>query len=380
MRHAQIDALRGLALLGICVINVWMLAYGYQQTHLAYYPRLDGAADTLSMGAVVWLAEGKFYPIFAFLFGAGYWLMRQSARRAGLLADFANIYRRRLRWLLAAGVLHGCLLYAGDILTMYALTGMVLVQVADRRPKALLRVIRTCLIYLLVCYGLGVLADVGAGMRSAWQGERLSDSIAAFRLAQQHSWVAMLPARVSAYLMNQLGVILALPELLCLFLAGVLSVRLGVLTRPQRHRARLRRWMLAGLGLGLPLNALLAWQALDELNGRPGSWLNLLDDIGVFLHPLLAFGYVAGFLLLVPRMVAWLAPAGRMALTNYLSQSLLGVLILSPAFSRPQLLLYCAAVFLAQCLFSQWWLRRHPIGPMEAIWRRYTYRDAKIEG
>jgi uncharacterized protein len=160
-------------------------------------------------------------------------------------------------------------------------------------------------------------------------------------------------------------------------------VRLGWLTEPQRHRHIWRRVCAVGLGLGLPFNLLAAtailWQTADPYQT---TFNTLLLELLLYAGgPLLAAGYVAVLMLAGPALMAalarWLAPVGRMALSNYLAQSLLGTFLLQGwglawgARLRPiEMLALALAIMAAQVWISRCWLARFRQGPVEALWRR----------
>ncbi len=183
--------------------------------------------------------------------------------------------------------------------------------------------------------------------------------------------------------MNVFGFIFFVPHAALLFLLGVFAVRLGYLTRPERHRALWRKVLVIGLALGVPFNA---WWALEALNYTdqllPASMgYTLAESLLGLVGPALGAAYIAAFMLARKPIAAWLIPVGKMALTNYLMQSLALVLLLQgvglglgAVLARWQLLALCFAIMPAQLLFSRWWLARHEQGPVEAAWRRFSAR------
>lgn len=359
---------------GILLVNVWGFVFGYTGYRYGVAETAISVADALAVCFVAFAAEQKFYPIFAFLFGAGLVL----AGRRLPLPDALAFQRRRLRWLLGCGIVHGSLLWLGDILTAYALAGFWLVSAARQRPRKVLRILRAVvLINLLILATLAMLslrydADVG---------RQIIDSAAAHLVYSEGSWGAIARARLADYGSNVFALAIFLPRIVLLMLLGILAARLGYLSRPQRHRAfwmRLRRF---GLLAGLPLNAWWAMVALGTMrNPAAPPPLALLVTFMIDLAgPLLAAGYVASWML--ARPARWLAPVGRMALSNYLAQSLLLMLLLQgfalglgARLPRAGLVLLCLPIMLAQLLWSHWWLAHHRMGPLEAWWRAYSER------
>ena len=110
-RHAHIDALRGIAVFGILLVNVFSFIWGFNALRYGVLPANASLFDILSVAFVAFFAEQKFYPIFAFLFGASFVLITRSAtQKLGRWSDAELLYRRRMKWLLACGVVHGTLI------------------------------------------------------------------------------------------------------------------------------------------------------------------------------------------------------------------------------------------------------------------------------
>jgi uncharacterized protein len=381
-RIAHIDVLRGMAVFGILLVNVWSFVWGFGALR---YGAIAGPSwlDRGVVFAVALLAEQKFYPIFAFLFGAGFALQARSLRRR--LTDQGQVHaalRRRFRWLLGCGMLHGLLLWAGDILTVYGATGFLLLRLLDAR----LWVVRASLRNWGLLWLMVLAASVALSLPSTGQDAgdaRQEQAIAYIEEAQEARAIytggtasEVAAQRLSDYLAVTSGSLLLVPHLMVLFLLGICSVRLGWLTAPRRHALLWRRVRGIGLLVGLPLN--LAWAAAAATEAANPLAAPAWGELAYALLPLggslLAAAYVATLLLargpLMRLASAWLAPVGRMSLSNYLMQSLLGVCLLqgtvlgaqvSPAWLLPIAL----AIMLLQSLASRWWLSRYAQGPME---------------
>lgn len=386
-RSPRIDALRGLAVFGILLVNVWSHVYGFSSFRFGVMDSAMPAADQVLVFFTAAFVESKFYPIFAFLFGAGFAL---QTRAHGDLDAATAQYRRRLAWLLGCGIVHGTLLWFGDILTSYALVGFWLAGKAGLRLAQLVRSLR---ILVVVNAGVAVLWVAGAIYMSSMDLEQLVAQVA--ELHRTHavytsaSWRDIAHERLVDYGANMSNLIVFAPRLMLLFLLGVLAVRLGWLTQPERHRRAWRTVLGVALLAGLPLNlwwGVVAVQTtLDPLSQSLASGIaaGLADIAG----PCLGAGYVALFMLARPTVLAWLAPVGRMALTNYLAQSLLLSLLLQgvglglgAVLPRTGLAGICVALMLAQLALSHWWLRHHSQGPVEALWRRYSRSSNSTAG
>lgn len=386
-RSARIDALRGLAVFGILLINVWGFVYGYTALRYGVVEASATSGDRLAVFFAAAFAEQKFYPIFAFLFGAGFSLqMRSLAEKSGL-ETAKEIYLRRLKWLLAVGLLHGTLLWFGDILTAYALTGFWLLRRAGESWPEIRQSIRFAVIVNLGLLLLTAIIMATIANMADYGAETAADALHANDVYTNGGWVEVTKSRIGDFGINISGFWLFVPRIALLFLFGVTAVQLGWLTHPERHRALWRRILLIGVFIALPLNVwwgyeALSWALEPETESRTVHMASLVLEIA---GPALAAAYVAVFMLAGERVMnavsAWLAPVGRMALTNYLAQSIAcGLLLqayglgLGAILSRAQLMGVCAAIMLAQILISRWWLSSHDQGPIEALWRRYTYR------
>jgi uncharacterized protein len=382
-RSSRIDALRGLAVFGILLVNVWGFVYGYSLFTVSAHSALSAAGE-LSVFFVAAFAEQKFYPVFAFLFGAGFALQTGGLRAPGPALDAVKAtYLRRIQWLLVVGLLHGILLWFGDILFAYAVTGLWLVNKAGRKLSDLansLRVLVVVNIAIVIGYGAATLAFFDGGASEI--AIQVHDALAQHAAFTQGSWGDAALARLQNFGANVMGFLVFVPRLALLFMLGVFAVRRGWLTRPEQHRGLWRKVLIIGLAFGLPLNqwwGLLSVAAVaDPFHPPPGYtvFTLALDVYG----PLLAAAIVATFMLARERFCALLIPVGKMALTNYLGQSVILMLLLQgfglglgAVLTHAQLMVLCATVMLAQLAFSHWWLARHAQGPVEALWRRHTY-------
>ncbi|MNR82291.1 hypothetical protein D3C72_130470 [compost metagenome] len=392
-RYAHIDALRGIAVFGILLVNIWSFVWGFNSLRYGVLPPDATLYDLLSVAFVAFFAEQKFYPIFAFLFGASFVLITRAAKaRLGRWSDAEQLYRRRLKWLLACGVVHGTLIWFGDILTVYAIAGFwVLAGLANARLRRVYKHLYVWLgifsALLLTNFFLGTQLFSSDDLIAQSKGEVLAVE-AARTVYSYGSYLRIAIQRISDYLSVTTQSVFILPHIAVLFLLGVIAVRRGWLTQPWRHTAFWRKVRLIGFVIGIPFNlvwaTLIVSEAIDPLHPSPYSYVAYawLPVGGVCL----AAAYVACFMLAAQDvqgwLAKWLAPVGRMALTNYLLQSILcSVLLqgfgfgLGGSLSPAAWLLIAFAVMLLQLLASRWWLSRHAQGPLEAWSRRYINKS-----
>jgi len=384
-RIERIDALRGGALLGILQVNIQSFTWGAGEP-LGYLARPPSAGESALYFLQAAFVEGKFYPIFAFLFGVGIALQTRKLRRqnCGDRAATAAAYRRRLMILLVLGIAHGLLLYCGDVLSAYALCGLVFVAIAPTRPRPLVVFTASCWavallsIFLPVVFGTAVDSDEAA--------EQIPASVAHAHAVYCHGgFVAQLGQRWIDELWQQIGSIpFFWPQVIALFALGAMAGRMGWLQHPGRHPKVWRRARWIGLGVGLPCALLGAAMSLARARNQPGAesgW----DEVVLGASSLLASAYVAAAVHAFDRpwgrtLCRWLASAGRLSLTNYVGQSLAMAALLSgwglglgANASRAQLAALALALFAAQVAFSRWVLANYRQGPLEALWRRWTY-------
>lgn len=331
-REPLVDALRAWALLGVLVVNAQSTLTGPWGSPLGLPTPADSAAAWGAFGVVAWLFQGKSYPLLAFLFGYGQALGRRGghARR-----------QTRLRRLIMLGVLHGSLLFAGDILTFYGVFGLALLALGRLRARALWRLL-WCWVALAVGMQLLALFVLGRGAAPPFGPT----------YASVQGPTEFLAVNASAYGSALIGgVVVFGPELMALMTAGLLAGRLGLLRRA-RWRPLLTRTARWALPLGLLANAVYAVAATHVSTGvaHPPLWVGLIGPLGW----LLAAGYAAALAQAWHthrgrRMLAALAPLGRRTLSAYVGLSLLLALALSGAGLRLPLgsaaLLLCALAF-----------------------------------
>lgn len=312
-REAAIDALRALALLPVIVVNFT----GY--ANLPYggaLMRPDGTVlGDLGTGWVAALLQGKGYQLLMFLFGYSLSL----AARSGTSPAQA---RRRLQGLLVLGLMHGFLLYMGDILGAYALLGFFVLARVRLRARALLRWV----------WGLGGLALVLAGWLLALTHSQ-SDAMGAASpsLAALSSswawWISNALGYASALL---IGTLLMAPEALCLMLLGVLAQRLGWLRARRWEKARQRwaRWAVPLVLVNLAVGAL----AVGLFKGDEAQADGGLSFLSMLLGPLSLASWVSWTVQhwRAHGVPAWLSEAGRQTLTPYLLSSVTAVAVWSP--------------------------------------------------
>ncbi len=355
------DLLRGLAILGILCVNM--------QDFAGYDEWTQSGANRAAQVLIDVLLNGKFISLFAMLFGAG---MLTIAQRAGSQAAGGWRLLRRLLWLLLLGSAHFVLVWHGDIISLYAVLGLILLLPLLARPPA------------------WALAAGGAGLCLWWLALRIHDALPAnpgarysfgLTLPPDTAWTDLLRQRFYGFPADlYAGADYTLPGLLGVPLRGMAAQRCGVRARPQRFRPLLWGLLAGGALLGLPLGGVLAWLNAQATESA-GLW-----EVPVRLSGglLLGLGYAGAVGLLVAAgRTGWLtvfAGPGRLALSNYLAQSLVMTTLFYPygfdlygkLGALPCLLLALGLGGL-QLWLSGRMLRRYRQGPVEWLLRRLVY-------
>jgi uncharacterized protein len=379
-RVVWLDVLRGLALFGIAQINFPSFAAGNLPTLVLF----DGAPDAASrslFALVEFAIAAKFYPLFAFLFGYGHVIQRRNLNALGILPE--TILYRRYAALLVLGAIHGTLLFFGDILTLYAICGMILTfSFRARLPFSQLTLMFAVIsvLELTLAYAQDGATPVLATLIASHHDEL--GQLAQGRLAD------VMVLRANAYvasLLTQLAVFL--PQLLMLMCAGALAAERQLFEHALAHRRIFGLMLAIGILAGVPISVALAAIMYTLAQGEHAGVLWNLSDLcadAAFVLTLAVIGALGRCAARapqpLPRPLIWLASTGQMALTNYLVQSLLMVFIWyssAPWLSRhhPFALLWTMslAVCALQVVWSHHRVKSGKQGPFEALWRRYTY-------
>ena len=379
-RIAALDVLRGIALFGIFIMNMPGFSHSVFAPPPPDLPPLDAW--------VSWLRDllfaGKFNLMFGLLFGIGFHLQlgRLEAARPG--SGAVAIYARRLAVLLAIGLVHAALLWSGDVLVVYAVLGFGLLAIRRWSDRAVLSLLVFCLVFPAIAEALRpLLLSISTEAIGAFEVEDyLLSNDAAFGHGSFLDAMAETLRVFAWYYRSALGAYslgVFYVQMATGILLGVLVGRRGWVERLPALREPIRRAHLAALGVALLAGALsLAFSAL----GATG-----LDTLAKSLgRPALMAFYALSVLRLLawPGAARWLRPfalAGRMPLSNYLLQTLLGLVVfygwglgfwnrVSPSV---EVALATGLYFFVQLPLSAAWLARFRYGPVEYVWRRLTY-------
>jgi uncharacterized protein len=417
-RISSIDVLRGVAVLGILLINIedFGLLHSNKSAAGTEWVGVFVPAHLSHQAIAAWVAlrtlfEGKMRAIFSMLFGAGVVLLTSRLERRGDGTRVADIYYRRTLWLLAIGVAHAYLLWEGDILYGYAICGLFLFPFRHLAPRRLIllgalalaiSVPRAAAVAVhrgdLRARAAAASADKAAGKTltkaqndaiADWEeitddyqpgADTLREMNADYHAGYGHLFLRR--AQLVRYVESSDFYGWAFFDSMGMMLMGMGLLQLGVF-----GAARSRRFYLAmiavGYGLGLPIGAAASY----------GFYINRFDPVKVVwltatydpARIAVAFGHIGAVMLIVkssrlPWLTRTLADVGRMALTSYLGATLICTTLfngygfgLFGSLRRHQLYLVVLGIWIAQLVFSCLWLRRFHFGPVEWLWRSLTY-------
>jgi uncharacterized protein len=410
-RLRTLDVVRGAALLGILLMNI--LIFGMPFAAYAN-PNLWGGNDPLNVAvlAVQWvLFDGKMRALFSMMFGAGIALFFQRALARENSVRVADLFSRRMLWLILFGALHGWLIWAGDILYAYGLFGLLIFPMRNVSPRKLLITAGIALVLLslaVVGFGFSRRSTRDAAMaaraveaqgqpltkeqqdaKEAWDEvynaalpskDKLQEEVDNYRL----SYVSALRQRVPMMRKFNFTPVYFPPafDIWALMLIGMALFKLGVL-QGERSPGFYARLAIAGYSIGIPLNALSTYGMISSnFDIVASTFWNAPYQIG---RVSVALAHAAVLILIVKgARLRWLTnrleAVGQMAFSNYIAHSIICALIFyAPGLrmigqlQRYQLYFVVLGVWIFNLTWSPIWLRYFRFGPLEWCWRSLTY-------
>ncbi len=402
-RIGSLDFLRGIAVLGILIINIE--TFSYPDSWSPFANGYHNNTDHWTRFVVYTLAQGKFFGMFALLFGAGFYMFLERLEAKGSGIKALDLYARRLIWLFIFGLIHAYLIWDGDILYHYAACGFFLFPFRSLNQKQLVLAI----VLLVLVVGFNALENTMnlkeryssyESALSVPEADRTEEETTAIDRWERRTSRGMPDTTRTGPVRNTVWEsILTNTEhqevndgkvyyqglffrTLIMMMMGILLYRSGIFTSPARWRFY---WpiTLTFLLLALAQNAARYYQWTFEYDQPVMDYGKSL--LFAFNKETLAVAYILflnGIYHLFSRRLAgsMVCQAGRMALTIYIMQSILcGLLFygyglgMFNTLSRTQLLIPVVLIWVVQLLFSRWWLSRYKQGPLEALWRRLTY-------
>lgn len=376
-RIELLDIIRGIALFGILLANMAIFSYPFIYLSIDRIEWWTDPLNTTVNWLITFLAEGKFYPMFSFLFGLGFMLFIAKAEQKGVYAP--RLYRRRAFVLLAIGLIHALFIWMGDILVTYALLSLLLLVFRHRKPSTILKWALSLLIIPALLFSL-LLGSVPDGAENA-----ASDSVQysaqlteqALQVYGNGTYGEILSFRIFELMMMYINSIFSLPTVLGMFLLGMYVYRIDFFQQAHHYKKQLRIAWLTGLIIGLPLSLIYASKAANDA----------LEIISMLIGgPALTIFYLVSLYYLyekasIRKTMKIFAPAGRLGLTNYLMQSIICTTIfysyglgLYGQAAPWQTTLLAVGIYILQILLSHLWLKKYAFGPAEWLWRKLTYK------
>ncbi len=392
-RKDILDFLRGIALFGILLVNI---SYFNSPvfTQAGGYILWDDLYNKITKWFIWFFFEGKFYPLFAVLFGAGFYFFINKAEQS--IRTAISRYRMRLLYLLLFGMLHVLLLWYGDILIVYSLFGFIMTLFAGASE-------RTIIIWAIVFILLPIvitLIMVGSIELMMMIPEAAEEIEVALELQEEHSmdfikqalavyssgtFAEIFNVRINEYLFSLNGIIFMFPNIVSLFLLGLLLARNKIFHNISVGVEKLKMFFYWCLPVAVVLNISYVYFG-ERASMMAPDWNSFIMiasfSIGgpammlVYIY-LFSFLYVKG---VFRNIGGYISKTGRMAFTNYIAQSVICTTIffsyglgLYGKVNYWQGILIALAIYPVQLIWSHYWLEHFRFGPVEWLWRTLTY-------
>ncbi|MBG9211528.1 DUF418 domain-containing protein [Mammaliicoccus sciuri] len=369
-RIFSIDALRGFSLLGILLMNILTFAYPYQIINpFEFFQHQDGAWFKISSLFII----ASFYPIFAFLFGYGLSIMYQNSLDKGL--NYYPMITRRLLFLLLLGIIHGVFIFYGDILSTYALLGLIAIIFVRLKPQYTLIALSIGIGIFVLLYLLPMILLKDVTQIESFVG--LQELERVNNILSSADYVSIIGFNLKYFGMNIANAILVGPfSILPIMLFGIYAHQINWFNKIKQHK---NLYMVIGvvvliLGLAIKMIQIV-------LEGSVTSQL-MSQMIG---GPIVALSYIMFFVILcedqtVRKILTPLQSIGKLSLTTYISQSIICILIfygvgLNYYGKLPVLTIYIIGIviYCVQLIVSYLYLLRFKQGLLEKLWRKVTY-------
>ncbi len=389
-RIMTLDVIRGFALLGILLANMaFFKTPAIQESgfFMNSLPLDGGVWDVSASLFIDTFILGKFYPMFSLLFGLGFYLFYERANSREL--DGRKLFKRRLVFLLGIGLIHLVLIWSGDILFTYAIAGFALLLFVNRTPKVILAWGISLIAGMTLLLGLFVTGGnfvLQSKMGGSLQEETRAGIDEAYRVMSEGGFAEILLHRLD----NEVFLILSNSPFFFFFVLGIFLIGLymgkkGWFRDVEAHMSNWKKLRLHAGWSGIILTALFIGLTYDFL--PVPYWLGsaLGQGLNITAGPLLMLFYVSAAVLYLHNkqpgfFTGSLAAVGRMALTNYLLQSIIAVFLffgygfgLFGSVGAFAGMLTALGIYVLQVIGSRLWLQHFRQGPMEALWRKWTY-------
>lgn len=409
-RIQSLDVMRGIVLFGILLMNI----NGMALAHAYGDPTVSGGStgwDLYTWITTNMLFEGTMRALFSLLFGAGMFILLDRLEKKGAGIKAADIYFRRLMWLLVFGLIHAYLiLWTGEILFSYALMGLLVYSFRNMAPKKLI-------ILALILFSIGTVwnyADYKSDVKFRdnvvmakqfkSEGKALTDELKTAKVKWEDLQKERSPEAIAEYNANMkkdyFGVVAFLApinlhfekyylfrydvwDILSMMLLGIAFFKLKILSAVKSYRFY-GIMMGVGYGIGLSVNYYEVQMIIDN-NFSPLSFSksNITYELGRIS---VAMGHIGAIMLfcklpILSLLKKALGAVGKMALTNYVMHSVFAMFLFTGAgfglfgeFQRHELLYIVFSIWIFQLIASPLWLKYHYFGPLEWLWRNLSYK------
>lgn len=385
-RVHELDMIRGFALLGILIANMPFFATPYVYLTMTGVSWWTESWNVFAEFMIQFFAASKFFTMFSFLFGLGFVIFLQRATEK--VSKPKYLFIKRLFYLLLIGLFHAFGIWYGDILVMYAVTGVFLLLFYHRQPKtvlvwAFLLILAPALFMALMGLLIYIAGDlVPPDAEIMTRGMQMLEQSAASYSSGTISEIFIQRATDYSFMFS--NNLLMMPIVLGMFLFGVYIAKTGKHKNIDSNLSFFRKVWVWSLAMGLPFNVLFVYSHFEQ--GADVSIHSMTNFIGsVIGGPALCFFYMTSIVLLT-RIEKWkkilnpLKAVGRMALSNYLLQSVVSTMIfynyglgLFGQIGPVVWLLLAALIFSGQIWLSGVWLKKYRFGPAEWLWKSLTY-------
>jgi uncharacterized protein len=388
-RIYHLDVIRGIALLGILLANMSAFSFPVMYAEAIGMDLWSGGWDQFAGTFVDWFVQGKFYTMFSFLFGLGFMIFLTKAEEKGYRPK--RLFARRLTVLLAIGLLHAMLVWWGDILVTYACCGFLLLWFYRLQAK-------NVLMMAYVLFGLGILqigllailqyvvtnqdpdlfSDASFGYLASYQ--------TAYDVYSSGTWSQIIAQNIADWGFTLTNITIYPFIILPMFLLGVYAYKRGVVREPAQHLPWIRQVWLGSLLIGVVFSIVkYVYAEMDGDMAYVGEYIGATfgdASLSIFYMTSIVLLYVRGIGREIFRAIGM---AGRMALTNYLMQSLICTFIFYHyglglyGLGAGWTMLIAILLYTAQVLLSRLWFMRFNWGPMEWLWRKLTYGKLQMK-
>lgn len=384
-RLVVLDIIRGIALLGIFLVNIPAFTspiFIFQLYNVSYkYEGIDTYIDLFLQLFV----QGKFFTIFSFLFGLGCGIFLHRAEEKQYFA--AALWSRRMAALLVIGLFHLIFLWYGDILHVYAIGGFLLFFFYNRKAKTILlwAIGLLFFFYLLACMQFFIPAHVLHDVQSEYKflhEHIFTQYLFTYKQADYLSWLFYrLNVEVVPMLLN---LPFSIFPVFSMLLFGLYTAKKGLVHNIEQNHSFFKKIQLITGAAGFTLTIILAMLKTEILRYElyQQAAIHLFTSLsGIFL----CFFYLTTLLLFLQfspyaSILVLFKYSGTMALTTYLSQTLICLCIvrvfgLYGSLTLTESTIICLIIYTLQLFFNKWWLYYFYYGPCEWLWRSFTYRS-----